>query len=225
MPTGPSRIEYSNAFDLATSWLGEAESPVLVVTSAAEFVDLALARATRGVAFICEDAGTRAYAEQRIRSPALPACVEQESLILPSTDWVTTGAARNRVLWASPQPSSWRATLAALSSPEFTGQVLCILTGTTWGRLIRPLRAQPHTGEPANLARQMRHALAAYGWKIRRTRAFGGLAAVGWAAVGRFTARLGWADLADRAEHAHRRASETTLGASYELLLATRSRS
>jgi hypothetical protein len=222
MPAGPSRIEYSTAFDHATSWLSEGSSPVLVVASASEFVDLALDRATEGVAFICEDAATRVYAEQRIRGLALPSRVEQEGLILPSTDWVTTSPARGRVLWASPQPASWRGTLAALSAPDSSVEALCILTGTAWGRLIRPLRGQSQTGEPANLARQLRGALAVHGWTITRTRAFGGVAAVGWAAVSRFTARLGRADLADRAEHAHRAASDTSLGASYELLLASR---
>jgi hypothetical protein len=196
MPGGrPSRIEYSNAFDYAACWLGEAESQLLVVTSAAEFVDLALARATEGVAFICEDNATSSL----------------------------QGCAFSRVLWASPRPTSWRSTLAALSSPQSAARVLCILSGTTWGRFIRPLRAQTQSSEPANLARQMRDALAVHGWTITRRRALGGVAAVGWAAVTRFTARLGRADLADRAEHAHRRASETTLGASYELLLAIRS--
>jgi hypothetical protein len=222
MTPGPSRIEYSTAFDYAASWLGSSESPLLAVMSTAEFVDLALARHTEGLAFVCEDATTRAYAEQRIQSPALPSRVAQQSRILPLTDWVTPDDALSGVLWASPQPASWRTTLAALSSRDSRGGSLCILTGTAWGKLIRPLRVQSHAGEPASLARQLREALALHGWTIRRTRAFGGVTAVGFAALGRFTSWLGRADLADRAEHAHRRASETAFGASYELLLASR---
>ena len=86
---GPSRIEYSNAFDYAACWLGEAESQLLVVTSAAEFVDLALARATEGVAFICEDNATRSL----------------------------HGCAFSRVFWASPQPTSAPSTDSPLAAP------------------------------------------------------------------------------------------------------------
>src|SRR5260370_1325611 len=81
--------------------------------------------------------------------------------------------------------------------------------GRPWGRLSRPGRVQRRGGEPASLAKHLPEALAFYGWTVDRRRAFGGMSGGGFAAASRFTARLGRPDLADRAEHAYRRASET----------------
>jgi hypothetical protein len=129
----------------------------------------------------------------------------------------------NAAVWASPQPVTWRRTLTALVSLLAPDASLCIFTATAWDALIRPFRVQSLPGEPASLARLVRARLASEGWTISRSRSFGSVAGMGWAVANRVAAQMARTDLADRAEHAHHQAADTPHGASYQLILASRS--
>jgi hypothetical protein len=213
------RLEFSSAFDHAASWLAGVESPLLAVVSLPEFVDLTIARASGPLTFACENEATHAHARRQLAQGGVPRQLAQQSVVLPMLGHLAPSTAYGGVLWASPQPRTWRATLHGLQPLLTRGARLCILTGTSWGELVRPLRVNVHPGEPAGLARRLRVAIAADGWPITRSYALGGLAGAGWAIAGRVAARIGRADLVDRAEQAHHRAVDTPFGASYELLL------
>jgi hypothetical protein len=213
------RLEFSTAFDHAASWLAGVDPPLLAIVSLPEFVDLTIARASGPLAFACENEATHTHALRRLGQGGMPRELAQHSVVLPMLGHLAPRTAYGGVLWASPQPRAWRATLHGLRPRLTRGARLCILTGTVWGDLVRPLRIDAHPGEPAGLDRRLRAALAADGWPITRSYPVGGLAGVGWAIAGRVAARIGRLDLADRAEQAHHHAVDAPGGASYELLL------
>jgi hypothetical protein len=217
------RLEFGTAFDHAASWLAGVEPPLLAVVSLPEFVDLTIARASGPLTFVCENDATHAYARRQLGQGGMPHELAQQSAVLPMLGHLALSTSYGGVLWASPQQRTWRATLHGLRPLLTRGARLCILTGTSWGELVRPLRVKVQPGEPAGLARRVRAEVAADGWPITRSHAVGGLAGVGWAIAGRVAAGIGRLDLADRAEQAHHRAVDTPVGASYELLLVGKS--
>jgi hypothetical protein len=223
MAPRPVRLEYAYAFDSAASWLADVQPPLLGLLSTPEFVDLFLARAPGGVALACENERTRAHAQRRLGELALLRDVAQQSQVLPALDRLAVGAAFGGVMWASPQPATWRTTLATLAPLLTPGTPLCIFASTFWGSLVRPVRATSQPGEPAALARSLRARLVADGWTVSRSRTIGALGGVGWAIVARIAARAGLPHVADRAEQAHHQAIDATFGASYQLLVARRS--
>jgi hypothetical protein len=221
MAVGPTRIEHALVFDYAASWLAHVRPPLLAVVSTPEFADLVLARASGGLTLAADNEATRQHVERRLRDGTLPAAVAEPSRVLPWGGRLPAGAF-DAAMWAGPRPATWGTTLSALGALLVPGAPLCILSGTAWGGLIRPLRARSSAADPASLARRVRARLTAAGWTISQARAFGGAAGVGWAGATRLAGQLTRPDLADRAEHAYRQAAESGHGAAYELLLVCR---
>jgi hypothetical protein len=229
----PSRLEYGYGFDLAATWLAGARYPLLAVVSTPEFVDHVVARAAGPLVFACEDARTRDRAVRRLGGGDVLAAVAEGSQVrapLPAAPPAAAPPAAppaapeppgfGGVLWAAPQPGTWRDRLHAIGRVLDEDGRLCVLTGTSTGAVTGLLRPRGGPGEPAALERSLRAGLGAGGWRVTRSRGLGGLTSVGWAVAGRLAALARRPDLADRAERAHHLAVDDEAGASYALLLA-----
>ena len=216
----PSRLEYAHAFDQAASWLGGFGEPFLAVVSTCEFVDQVLARAEGGVCFVCDDRAVRDHASHRLESGTVPIAVATRSQVFAGIEQVPNrfGAA----VWAAPQPATCHAMLDGIGELLEPAARLCLLVGSPWGGLLRPVRRGWGPGQPAPLAAELRARIADAGWRVERAAQFGGLPSVGWAVAGLAAGVAARDDLADRAESAHHRAILAEFGASFELLQVRR---
>lgn len=218
-----SRLEYAVAFDQIFAWLaaasresGERPARLLAVASTPEFLGHVLARAESGVCWLGGD-----LARQRLgpclAKGLLPRQVALSTTVVDPAAGGATLSPFDAAIWASPQPGTWRPTLAAIARLLAREARLYVLLGTRIGRLARPLRAAEAPGEPAAVEAFARE-LARLGWRRGRVAGLGGLASLGWGLAGRAAALLHRDDLADRAERAHHQAVGDPWGASYHVV-------
>jgi len=216
-----ARQEYRLAFDLAGARLArdrDDRRTLLIVASAPVLLREALLRADGKVSVI-PDAPAVAAAEGFLtRNPVAPYCLENERADAAGS------VAHWGVLWASPQPSTWRARLDAVDDGLAGEGVLALLVGGALASALTPFRASWGAGEPRWPAGTLRQALARRGYRLEERSGAGGLASIVWGALGHLALRAGRADLADRCEAGYRRTLESprTAGLAWTELLVYR---
>ena len=186
-----SRLEFDFALDLAASWLGGFDGECLGLASNEQFA---------------RDLAVRGCAPTRIARSAAEVAGAEEAF--------------DSVVWAAPQRNTWEGLGAHVSRALRPGGRLCVLTATSLGGLVGPLRRARAAGEPAPLAGSLARRLPGLGFQFVRTRPLGGGAAVGWALAGRAALLVGRPDLADRAERAHHVSVESHVAASFVVYMA-----
>jgi len=200
---GPARLEYRLAFDVASAWLARAADarPPVLVASATVFVREALTRLA-GPVVVVPDSTPVADA---VRARAL----SERTGIDDAVDVWTAGPGPDRprpvaVLWAAPQPATWRQRLAKLDAELAQGGLLAMLAAGERARLFSSLRKGWSDGEPTWAAGSVQRQLAQRGYRLEAAYSFGGIESLACAVLSRLAGRLGHPALADRFEARYR---------------------
>ena len=214
-----SRLEYAAAFDIAANYLQGYTTDTLAVVSLSEFAEQLLMRALGGVTLICDEEVAR-HARALIAAGWLNEQVARATRICGANELAP--GTFSYVLWVAPQRSSWTRTLQWITTRSAPGATLCVLTGTTWNRLIQPLRRGARRGEPFWRAGALRTHLRRSGWRIERSHGLGGAEGAVWASLRRGAVLGRRPDLADRMEAAHHLAVDQALAPCFQLIAARR---
>jgi hypothetical protein len=200
-----ARLEYRLAFDLAAAiFFGNAESDaqVALLASSPCFVQEWLLRTT-GPPTIIADFEAVASVLPAIATARLAAesIADAERF---GDEPRTPGQALTGVLWASPQPETWRTLLTALDRVLVAHGSAIILTAGSLNPLLAGVRRGSVPGEPRRPIRGLHREICRHGFSQTGVFTIGGIEALRWSFLGRVASLVGRPDLVDRCETGYR---------------------